>query len=195
MTFNTHNSCLWWFHNIELKLHINNLVSDTGIRDPLVRLAVVLSVRRFKEPSWQWMYGSWIYSYLSPLMLWVRLPLRVRNIILCDKVCQWLAAVRWFSPGPPVSSTYKTDRNDITEILLKVALNTIKPTNQIIDLKASIYPFCMLKLFPIQLQWTIYDSFFHLPSKNNLFSILIGQLKRNFKDTMNKFTRHMSFIR
>jgi hypothetical protein len=29
-----------------------------------------------------------------------------------------------------VSSTYKTDRHDITEILLKVALNTIKPNNQ-----------------------------------------------------------------
>jgi hypothetical protein len=42
---------------------------------------------------------------------------------LCDQVCQW------FSPGPPVSSSNKTDRHDITEILLKVALNTIKPTN------------------------------------------------------------------
>jgi hypothetical protein len=30
----------------------------------------------------------------------------------------------WFSP---VSSTNKTDCHDITEILLKVALNTIKP--------------------------------------------------------------------
>jgi hypothetical protein len=29
-------------------------------------------------------------------------------------------------PGPPVSSTNKTDRHDITEILLKVALNTMK---------------------------------------------------------------------
>jgi len=31
---------------------------------------------------------------------------------------------QWFSP---VSSTNKTDRDDITEILLKVALNTITP--------------------------------------------------------------------
>jgi hypothetical protein len=38
-------------------------------------------------------------------------------------------ADRWFSPGPPVASTNKTDRHDITEILLKVALNTIKQTN------------------------------------------------------------------
>jgi hypothetical protein len=42
---------------------------------------------------------------------------------LCDKVCQWLATGQWFSPGTPVSSTNKTDRYDITEILLlKVAL-------------------------------------------------------------------------
>jgi hypothetical protein len=37
---------------------------------------------------------------------------------------------RWFSPGPPVSYTNKTDHHDITEILLKVALNTIKQTNK-----------------------------------------------------------------
>jgi hypothetical protein len=37
---------------------------------------------------------------------------------LCDKVCQWLAAGQWFSPGTPVSSTNKTDHHDITEILL-----------------------------------------------------------------------------
>jgi hypothetical protein len=32
----------------------------------------------------------------------------------------------WFSPGPLVSSTNKTDRRDITEILLKMALNSTK---------------------------------------------------------------------
>ena len=32
----------------------------------------------------------------------------------------------WFSPGTPVSSTNKSDHHDIIEILLKVALNTIK---------------------------------------------------------------------
>ena len=31
----------------------------------------------------------------------------------------------WFSPGALVSSTGKTDRHNITEILLKVTLNTI----------------------------------------------------------------------
>jgi hypothetical protein len=33
----------------------------------------------------------------------------------------------WFSHSALVSSTNNTDRHDITEILLKVALNTIKP--------------------------------------------------------------------
>jgi hypothetical protein len=56
--------------------------------------------------------------------LWVRIPLRQGkfNKTLCDKVCQWLnGSLVIFSP---VSSTNKTDRHDITEILLKVALNT-----------------------------------------------------------------------
>ena len=44
---------------------------------------------------------------------------------LCDKICQGLATGWWFSPGTPVSSTNKTDHHDITEILLKVALNTV----------------------------------------------------------------------
>jgi hypothetical protein len=33
-----------------------------------------------------------------------------------------LAHCQWFSPGTPVSSTTKTGRHDIAEILLKVAL-------------------------------------------------------------------------
>jgi hypothetical protein len=50
-------------------------------------------------------------------------PLRrgVLDTTLCDKVCHWLAAGWWFSPGAPFSATNKIDRHDITEILLKVA--------------------------------------------------------------------------
>jgi hypothetical protein len=66
--------------------------------------------------SISWVYGSWIYNYLcnqclSQLTLWVRIPLRrsVLDTTLCDKVCQWLATGRWFSPCTPVSSTKKTD--------------------------------------------------------------------------------------
>ena len=61
----------------------------------------------------------------------VRISLRrgLLDTTLCDKVCQCLAADRWFSPGTPVSSTNKIDCHDITEILLKVALNTIALTH------------------------------------------------------------------
>ena len=52
----------------------------------------------------------------------------VLNTTLCNKVYQWLATGQWFSSGTSVSSTNKTDRHDITEILLNVALNTINQT-------------------------------------------------------------------
>ena len=41
---------------------------------------------------------------------------------------QWLAAGLSFSPGTSVSTTNKTDRHNIFEILVKVALNTIALT-------------------------------------------------------------------
>jgi hypothetical protein len=37
-----------------------------------------------------------------------------------------------FSPGPPVSSTNKTDCYNVTEILLKVELNTINKPKPLI---------------------------------------------------------------
>jgi len=38
-----------------------------------------------------------------------------------------LAHGQWFSPGTPASSTIKTGRHDIAEILLKVALKEQNP--------------------------------------------------------------------
>jgi hypothetical protein len=83
-------------------------------------------------PSLSWSYGGWIYNYLfnqclSPLKLWVWILLRrsVLDTTLCDEVCQWLATGWLFSP---VFSTNKTDRHNITEILMKVALNIITLT-------------------------------------------------------------------
>jgi hypothetical protein len=43
-------------------------------------------------------------------------------IFFLDQVYQLFAHGRWFSPGTPASSTTKTGRHDIPEILLKVAL-------------------------------------------------------------------------
>ena len=73
--------------------------------------------RRFTVTSW---------VYLAKCR--VRISIRTRCTTLCDKVFQSLATGRWFSPGPPVFSTNKTDLHNKAKILLKVRLNTIKPT-------------------------------------------------------------------
>ena len=75
--------------------------------------------------------GDRTYIYLcnqciSPLTLRVRIPLKW-VYLLQHYVIKFVsdAAGRWFSPGTLVFSTNKTDRHDITEIMLKVALNSI----------------------------------------------------------------------
>ena len=74
-------------------------------------------------------------------MAWVRARLCkiqkrcTRLAAASDKVYQLLAHGRWFSPGTPDSSTAKTGRHDITEILLKVALRT---KNQIKSMQKDI---------------------------------------------------------
>ena len=85
----------------------------------------------FMGLSWLWSYSSWIHNYLcnqclSPIKLWVWILLRwgILDTTLCDKVCQWRTTGHWFSPDTPVSSTNKTNRHDMAEILLKVALNS-----------------------------------------------------------------------
>jgi hypothetical protein len=50
-----------------------------------------------------------------------------------DKLYQLPAHGQWFSPGTPVSSTTKTGRHDIAEILLKVALSTTKAKSKFLD--------------------------------------------------------------
>jgi hypothetical protein len=49
---------------------------------------------------------------------------------LSDKAYQLLAHGQWFSPGTPASSTTKTGRHDIAEILLKVVLKHQKSIDQ-----------------------------------------------------------------
>ena len=56
----------------------------------------------------------WIHAQLCKLQKWC-----IRLAAAGDKVYQLLTQGRWFSPGTPASSTTKTDRHDIDEILLK----------------------------------------------------------------------------
>jgi hypothetical protein len=50
----------------------------------------------------------------------------------CDKFYQLLAYDQWFSPGILASSTTKTGRHDIAEILLKVVLKHQKSNKKLI---------------------------------------------------------------
>ena len=84
-----------------------------------------------RRPSWLWSYRSWTNNTicnkcLSPLTLRVRIPIVARCTLkkLRETVCRWLASGQLVFPGTAVSSTNITDRSDITEILLKVALHT-----------------------------------------------------------------------
>ena len=87
-------------------------------------------------PRILWVEGStWLWSHS-----WKDLQLPMQSVpittkvassnlaqarwTLCDKVCQWLEKGLWFTLSTLVSSTNKTHRHDITEILLKVELNT-----------------------------------------------------------------------
>ena len=89
---------------------------------------------------WSWSHGSWIYNYLynqclSPLKLWIRTPLKERctryNIMWWSLSVTCDSSVFFSGYSSLVSSTNKTDRHDITEILLKVAINTINQSKQL----------------------------------------------------------------
>ena len=106
------------------KVFINNIIVYI-----LCNFIWISSYTKALGSWWSWSYGSWIYNclcnqWLTPLALWVRIALR-RGVL---DTTLWLLTGQWFSPGTPVSFTNKRDRHDITEILLKVALNTITIT-------------------------------------------------------------------
>jgi hypothetical protein len=80
----------------------------------------------YRGSSWSWWYGRCNYNYLwNQCLSLLKFMASVLDTIFGDKVCQWLAAGRWFSQGRLVSSTNKSYLHDITEILLKKALNCI----------------------------------------------------------------------
>jgi hypothetical protein len=98
-------------------------------------LAIVLSVLLFTDSDYPFGIFTLFLLYLdksSFLYYYIRCNVsgdveRTTNYGQgTDKVYQFLAHGRWFSPGTPFSSTTKTGRHDIAEILLKVALKKKK---------------------------------------------------------------------
>ena len=109
--------------NWTINLHVNVYMTDDTVLTltldtPQMFYFMVL-------PLSSVIYNYLCNQYLSPLTLWVPIPFRrgVLDATLYDKVCQWLAADRWFSLGTPTTSINKNYRHDIAKILLKVALH------------------------------------------------------------------------
>ena len=109
----------------------------------------------------QYFIHNIIFVFVPRLELWVWIPLIVRctryinireNRRGNQQVCQWLAEGQWFAQGTPVSSTNKTDRHDIAEILLKMVLSIITITNKIGS--GFLMPYVMIFFF-CQLKWDV----------------------------------------
>jgi hypothetical protein len=79
-----------------------------------------------------------------------------------DKVYQLLAHGQWFSLGTPASSTTKTGRHDIAEILLKVALNTKNQIKSIPDFRLEI----------INVPHIPFISKLEMPSVSNIYFVM-----------------------
>ena len=79
----------------------------------------------------------------------------------------------WFSPGTPASSTTKTGRQDIAEIWLKVALNTI---NQSINEYITLFSRIMVRILIKRLYSWHYSSYYENSSHflNRLWNIWIN---------------------
>jgi hypothetical protein len=139
------------------------------------------SIDLYKGPggSMSWVVGLPNNSY-KPITnrAWVRARLCklqkgcTRLAAASDKVFQLLAHGRWFSPGTPISSTTKTGRHDIAEILLKVALNTKHQStiNQSIDLWKRAVHSCMrlLNMSSVVMLVLVHDK----SLSDNIFSII-----------------------
>jgi len=93
--------------------------------------------------------------------VWAPLKRGVLDTTLCDQVCQSLATGRLFSLCTLVSSTNKTDHHDITEILLKVPLNTIKPTKRSLNIwwedLVSCFKRCVINVTLVS-EWFLFNA-------------------------------------
>jgi hypothetical protein len=67
------------------------------------------------------------FNFNTTIHNWMKLKLKHKVHVILSMmhwsiIFAWLATGRWFSPGPPVSYTNKTDSHDLTEILCCVKI-------------------------------------------------------------------------
>jgi hypothetical protein len=102
-----------------------------------------------------WSHGRWIYYCLSPIS---RTPFMARctRYRRCEKVCQWLASGRWFSPGTPVYSfghISESRKTWVTRLLGKfLIMNDLIDLFIVFNATFSFYAECIIMLHGVLLK-------------------------------------------
>ena len=117
----THFSCCFKFaHNVHLLSYIDSIILTLTVGAVVIVIVLLVGFTTTCAIS--------AYHHKSCEFEPPRIWRDVLDTTLYDNVWQWLETGRWFSLRTLVSSTIKTDCHDITEILLKVTLNTLTLT-------------------------------------------------------------------
>jgi hypothetical protein len=96
----------------------------------------------------------------------------------CVETCWYISVELVTSPDTQISYTNKTDCHDITEILLKVALSTIKQTNQ----RIFFHNFdILLKGKPVLRQNIIFFSHYFCIYRTKLYTVVTFQTEIRYK--------------
>jgi hypothetical protein len=95
--------CILYSHNSVQARNLDNVFEwdDMSIRGLLFQWASTIKIQLSVMTKYK---GGLIIISLK-----INLHGEEYSIQLYNKVCQWLATGRWFSPGTPVSSSNKTD--------------------------------------------------------------------------------------
>ena len=102
----------------------------------------------------------------------------------------WLAVGWWFSLRTSVSSTNKTDRNDITEMLLKVALSTITLTHFQLWITRAQKPNTMRHHFgKTWIYISMFHAIFYISLLQSLLGVIFGLLGLDIDPRVFVFTR------
>ena len=114
--------------------HVKHIFIIACFRGYLVRLSfqffkvcrIILLMLAMQVQTFSVMSCILLLTIIEQYFNYIQTPLwwGIFDTALCYKACQWFTTGQWFSPGTLISSTNKSDRHDISEILLKVELNT-----------------------------------------------------------------------
>ena len=149
----------------------------------------------FEGVSWLWSHGSCVYNYLcdqclSPTKLWVLAYVGVYSIQ--HYVIKFVTDL-WQVSCFHVFSTNKTDHHDITEISLKVVLNTIililHPYFDSIRKKHGFILKCDLRIYVLTL---LIKYIYKMMTRKQYNKTAIHNSKYNIKQTVKSVT-NMNF--